>query len=85
MFYAVFNHCCYELCCTVTVHDEDKGDHILRVTTYHRDREAMNEMEAEEHAEAIDTCGAFGLYCVFLLSPGDILKFVHLEIKYLEN
>ena len=45
----------------------------------------MNEMEAEEHAEAIDTCGAFGLYCVFLLSPGDILKFVHLEIKYLEN
>ena len=58
-------HCCYDLCCTVTVHDEDKGDHILRVTTYHRDREAMNEMEAEEHAEAIDTCGAFGLYCVF--------------------
>ena len=58
-------HCCYDLCCTVTVHDEDKGDHILRVTTYHRDREAQNEIEGEEHAEAINTCGAFGLYCVF--------------------
>ena len=58
-------HCCYELCCTVTVHDEDKGDHILRVTTYHRDREAQNKREAEDDAEAIDTCGAFGLNCVF--------------------
>ena len=60
-------HCCYRICCTTTVKDYDEGDHILRVTTHHRDLEEQNDIEAEEHSECLTECGTSGMFCAILL------------------
>jgi hypothetical protein len=54
-------HCCYNMCCTTEVHDYDKGDHILRVTTHYEDRERRNNEEAANDAENLNYCAAGGL------------------------
>lgn len=60
-------HCCYHICCTTEVHDYDKGDHILRVTTHYEGRERQNAEDAVEHAELLGMCGVGGVYCSFNL------------------
>ena len=62
-------HFCYRACCTTTVTEEDKGSYILRTTTYHRDKERADQIEAEDHDETLSVCGAGSLACAITLIP----------------
>ena len=54
-------HCCYDMCCTSTVTEEDRGDYIVRTTTIHEQDRRINQMEAEEHDDCLVNCAPWAL------------------------
>ena len=63
-------HLCYYACCTTkSVTEEDKGNYILRTTTYDGAKIKANEEEQKRDDENLSFCGAGGLACTILLIP----------------
>lgn len=62
-------HFCYQVCCTTTVTEEDKGSYILRTTTHHVDKERADEGEQEHDDQALSEFGASSLFCLISLIP----------------
>ena len=62
-------HFCYQTFCTTTVHEEDRGNYILRVTTHHVDREIADQIQQERDDKNLAECGAVSLFVVITFIP----------------